>query len=38
MDKNGRKRLIFCVEEISSKRKEKGKLDRVVQIYVCRLL
>ena len=38
MDKNGRKRLIFCTEAISSKRKEKGKLGHVMQICVCRLL
>ena len=25
MDKNGTKRLIFCVEVISSKQKDKGK-------------
>ena len=38
MDKNVKKRLIFCVEAISSKRKEKGKLGRVIQICVYRLL
>ena len=38
MEKNGRKRLIFCVEVVNSERKEKGKLGHVIQICVCRLL
>ena len=33
----GHKNTYFCVEEITSKRKIRGKLGHVVQIHVCRL-